>query len=205
MVLCAAAAVGAGVTAKIYGPSATAARHTFKPYTLTWQVTIYDDKGNGTPVGTFVRYQSKTGSWRELRYFASGGVEEIFSDPYTGMYRVGQGKDNFRYHGGGRTEPPPTPNAALTRSSNQFLREEVVQGYHVFVMKAGPGEVSVADALNHDPIRFVMPYDSRSVQVIEPVSIVEGEPPADKIKHRPVDQPVDYSNFEKMYPSAPHP
>ncbi|HYH84153.1 MAG TPA: hypothetical protein VEX60_01655 [Pyrinomonadaceae bacterium] len=168
----------------------------FKPYTIVWQGTEYDE--NGAVVGQYTetRYTTRDGRWYSVRRFPDGRRQEYFSVPGKGVFVRGKERLLFLSEARGA---PPTASEEEARTSPFFLRSEEVLGLQAFVFKTGPGgrdEMYRAPALNYDAIKIVERHDSGALRsTTEVVSVVAGDP--DPSVFKPVNLPVDSSFYEQ--------
>lgn len=169
----------------------------FKPYTIVWQATEYDESGSVVNQYTETRYKAHDGRWYSVRQFPDGRRQETFSVPGEGVFA--RGKDRLFLLSGAGKEPPAAVSEEEARKSPFFLRSEEVHGLKTFVIKTGPGgrdELYRAPALNNDWVKMVGRGENGNIlTTVEPVSIVMGEP--DPSVFKPVDLPVDRSFYEK--------
>lgn len=169
----------------------------FKPYTIVWQGTEYDERGAVVGQYTETRYKARDGRWYSVRRFPDGRRQETFSVPDKGVFV--RGKDRLIFLSEASKEPRAVVSEEEARKSPSFLRSEEVQGLKTFVIKSGPGgrdERYLAPELDYDPIRRVERGESGNIlMTVEPVSIVMGDP--DPTAFSPVDLPVDRSFYEE--------
>ncbi|HYY95850.1 MAG TPA: hypothetical protein VE713_15205 [Pyrinomonadaceae bacterium] len=131
-------------------------RAEFKPYTITWQVTDYDESGAVVNQYTQTRYTARDGRWYTIRKFSNGLRQEYFCVPGEGVFA--RGKDRLLFLSEAPKGPPPAYTEEEVRRSPFFLRSDEVLGLKVFVAKSGPGnlnEVYHAPGLNYDWIKRV--------------------------------------------------
>jgi hypothetical protein len=178
----------------------------FKPYTITWQGTQYDESGAVVGQYTETRYTARDGRWYSVRHFPDGKRQETFSVPGKGVFA--RGKEKLMFLSEAREGPPRTYTDEQVRKSPAFVRTDEVLGVQVVVIKGGPGdsiEVWHAPGLNFDWVKEVRRGENGNLRSItEPVSIVMGDP--DPSVFKPVDLPVDrsvYEQKEKMRQSPP--
>lgn len=169
----------------------------FKPYTIVWQGTDYDESGAVVNQYTEARYHARDGRWYSVRRFPDGRRQETFSVPDKGVFA--RGKDRLIFLSEARKEPPAVISEEETRKSPFFLRYEEVHGLKTVVIKSGPGdrhEVYRAPELNNGWVKRVERGESGNIlTTVEPVSIVMGDP--DPSVFKPVDLPVDRSFHEE--------
>jgi hypothetical protein len=169
----------------------------FKPYTITWQVTDYDESGAVSNQYTETRYTARDGRWYSVRHFLDGKRQETFSVPGKGVFV--RGKEKLMFLSEAPEGPPRTYTDEQVSKSPAFLHTEEVLGVQVVVMKGGPGdstEVYLAPGLNYDWVKRVERGENGVLRsTVEPVSIVMGDP--DLSVFKPVDLPVDRSFYEK--------
>ncbi|HEX8721177.1 MAG TPA: hypothetical protein VF736_11135 [Pyrinomonadaceae bacterium] len=169
----------------------------FKPYTIVWQGTEYDE--NGAVVGQYTetRYKARDGRWYSVRRFPDGRRQETFSVPGEGVFA--RGKDRLFFLSEASKEPQAVVSEEEVRRSPLFLRSEELHGLKTYVIKSGPGgrdEFHRAPELNYDWVKRVERGENGNIlYTVEPVSIVMGDPAPSVFK--PVDLPVDRSFHEK--------
>ncbi len=199
--LIAALAATAGVVARTQLLNHRAA---FKPYTITWQVTDYDEGGTISKQYTETRYTARDGRWYDIRHFPDGLKQEYFSVPGEGVFA--RGKDRLLFLSEARQGPPPAYTEEEVRRSPFFLRSDEVLGLKVFVAKGGPGdrnEIYYAPGLNHDWIKRVERRENGNLQsTTEPISIEMGDP--DPSVFKSIDLPVDRSFYEQKKSMSQH-
>jgi len=202
-VLVASVAAAAGVLART---QLTKRGAEFKPYTITWQGTDYDE--NGAVIGQYTetRYTARDGRWYSVRRFPNGSRQETFSVPGKGVFV--RAKEKLLFLSESPEGPPRTYTDEQVRKSPAFLRMDEVLGMPVIVTKTGPGdriEVYRAPGLNYDWVKEVQRGENGVLRsTVEPVSIVMGDP--DPSVFKPVDLPVDrsvYEQKEKMRRQSP--
>lgn len=169
----------------------------FKPYTITWQMTDYDESGAVVGQYTETRYTAHDGRWYSVRHFPDGKRQETFSVPGKGVFV--RGKEKLMFLSEAPEGPPRTYTEEQVSKSPAFVRTDEVLGLQVIVIKTGPGErteVYRATGLNYDWVKRVERGEDGNLRSIaEPVSIVMGDP--DPSVFKPVDLPVDRSFYEK--------
>lgn len=169
----------------------------FKPYTIVWQGTEYDERGAVVNQYTETRYKARDGRWYSIRRFPDGKRQETFSVPDKGVFS--RRKDRLILLGNAAKEPMAVVSDEEARKSPFFLRSEEVHGLKTYVIKSGPGgrdERYLALALNYDSIKRVERGENGAIlYTVEPVSIVMGDP--DPPVFKPVDLPVDRSFHEE--------
>jgi len=168
-------------------------------YTITWQATRYDETGRATPRYTETRHVSSNGNWRSVRSFPDREPEESFAEVGRGVFlhKSGSPKVDFvsNYSKASRVR------AEDLGKSKQFDRKETVLGQETYVLKLVNGddssiEVYRAPAFNGDGVKMVF-REGQAMTVVEPISIIPGEPVAASLKHS--DLPISYENFEKLH------
>lgn len=189
LVLIAAAGAGARVAYKSTQPERPA-------YTITWQVTAYEEKGAATPLYLETRYVSSNGNWRGVKQFPDGKIEESFAEVGEGVFIKRGEKMHFLSN---HSLPPARTVEGFLKSPN-YLRTETVLGHTAIVIKAmndpvGRAEFFYAPILNSD-IKIIHRGGRTTVQ--EPISLVFGEPDAAQVK-MPKGLTVDRTNFEKLH------
>jgi hypothetical protein len=193
-ILIASAAATAGVLART---QLTRPKAEFKPYTIVWQVTEYNENGAIVNQYTETRYQARDGRWYSVRRFPDGRRQETFSVPDKGVFV--REKSRLILLGEAVKEPRAVISEEESRKSPFFLRTEEVHGLKTYVTKSGPGnrtEVYCALELNYDSVKRVERGENGNILfTIEPVSIVMGDP--DPSVFKPVDLPVDRSFYEE--------
>lgn len=186
----------AGITAR------TALNKTTRPerpaYTITWQVTAYDAKGEATPLHLETRYVSSSGNWRGVKQYPDGKLEEMFAEVGEGVFI----KRGEKMHFLSNYSLPPARTVEGFLKSPDYLRTETVLGHTALVIKAandpvGRTEFFFAPILNSD-IKII--YRGAQTTVQEPISLVFGEPDAAQIK-MPKGLAVDRTNYERMHGS----
>jgi len=169
----------------------------FKPYTIVWQGTEYDESGAVVNQYTETRYKARDGRWYSVRRFPDGRRQETFSVPGEGVFA--RGKDRLFFLSEAVKEPPALVTEEEARKSPFFMRSEEVHGLKTYVIKSGSGgrdEVYRAPALNYDSVRRVERGENGNIlMTVEPVSIVVGDP--DPSVFKAADLPVDRSFHEK--------
>lgn len=169
----------------------------FKPYTIVWQATEYDESGAVVNQYTETRYKARDGRWYSVRRFPNGQRQETFSVPDEGVFS--RGKDRLFFLSEARKEPPAVISEEDARKSPFFLRSEEVHGLKTYVTKSGPGgrtEVHRALELNYDSVKRVERGENGNILfTTEPISIVTGDP--DPSAFKPIDLPVDRSLHEE--------
>ena len=169
----------------------------FKPYTITWQGTDYDESGAVVGQYTETRYTARDGRWYSVRHFPDGKRQETFSVPGKGVFA--RGKEKLMLLSEAPEGSPRAYTDEQVRKSPAFVRTDEVLGQQVFVIKSGPGdrsEVYLAPGLNYDWVKEVRRGESGNLRsIVEPVSIVMGDP--DPSVFKPVDLPVDRSFHEQ--------
>jgi hypothetical protein len=175
-------------------------RSRFTPYTVTWRVTDYDAAGNATFRYNETRVTDSGGRWHDLKKHADGHREEAFAEPGRGAFAVHQ--DKLMFYSNAPMEPPGVTMETL-RASKQFVREDVVAGIPVAVLRvtndAYPDsalEVYVAPSLNGDALKTII-TDKYSVRVLEPVALTKGEPDPAALSHP--EKPADRSHYERLH------
>ena len=153
-------------------------------FTLTKQVTEYDDKGNSFPSQTETLYFSSSGDWRYVGTYANGQVVETIYLSGRGVYFHDHGNNllvKFGNVGPGR--PGPTTAEALKANPN-FVRTEQVLNHLAYLQRrdiAGMKEETYyTPATGPFPFKRITYYD-RFKRVEEPVNLVFGEPDATDI------------------------
>lgn len=190
-------AAGAGVVGVFARTQLNGRGAEFKPYTITWQVTQYDESGTVVGQYTETRYTARDGRWYNVRHFPDGKRQETFSVPGKGVFVRGKEKLMFLSEA---PEGPPSPYTdEQVRKSPAFLRTDEVLGTQVVVLKTGPGnryEVWRAPGLNFDWVKEVQRGENGNLlSIAEPVSIVMGDP--DPSVFKSIDLPVDRSFYEQ--------
>ena len=169
----------------------------FKPYTIVWQGTEYDERGAVVNQYTETRYKAHDGRWYSVRRFPDGQRQETFAVPGKGVFA--RGKDRLFFLSEADQEPQAAVSEEEARRSPLFLRTEAVHGLKTYVIKTGPGgrdEVYRAPELNYDYVKRVERGENGNIlMTVEPVSIVMGDPAPSVF--RPVDLPVDRSFHEE--------
>jgi hypothetical protein len=177
------------------------ARKPFAPYTLVLQATDYDASGNGTPAWNHVRHVSADGRIHELRTWTNGYRLEVFGEPGKGLFAVKS--DHLQFMSSLASEPETVTDEQY-QASPQFAGFETVGGVHAVKQRLDDRIVIYrAPSLNKDLIKWVEPFGNGVTRVIEPVSIVHGEPEAAAFNHPEL--PVRYDVFEQTHPGAAHP
>jgi hypothetical protein len=172
-------------------------RAEFKAYTITWQITDYDESGAVSNQYTETRYTARDGRWYSVRQFSDGHRQETFCLPGEGVFI--RGKDQLIFLSEAPKGPPVTVAEEKVRKSPSFLRSEEVHGLKAFVSKSGPGgreEVYRALGLNNDWIKRVGRRENGNLKsTVEPISIEMGDP--DPSVFEGIDLPVDRSFYEQ--------
>lgn len=193
-ILIASAAATTGVLART---QLTRPKAEFKPYTIVWQGTEYNENGAIVNQYTETKYHARDGRWYSVRRFPDGQRQETFSVPGEGVYA--RGKDRLFFLSGASKEPLAVISEEESRKSPFFLRSEEVHGLKTYVIKSGPGgrhEVYVVPELNNGWVKRVERGETGNILfTAEPVSIVMGDP--DPSVFKPVDLPVDRSFHEE--------
>jgi len=165
-------------------------------YTITWQVTEYDAKGEATPLYTETRYVSSNGNWRGVRQYPNSKVEESFAEVGEGVFvKRGEKMDFLSNH---RLPPARTVEGFL--KSPDYLRTETVLGHTALVLKPaneheGRFELFYAPVLDSE-IKTIHRGARTTVQ--EPISLTFGEPDVALVK-MPKGLAVDRTNYERMH------
>ncbi len=151
-----------------------AKENTKTAYTIVWQVTDYDAKGNGTLVYTETRYVSSSGKWRSVRDYPDGKSEETVAEVGRGVFA--KREEKLHYLSG--YSPLPLRNAEGFVKSPNYLRTETVLGQLAVVVKPanesdGRFEIFFAPSLNGE-IKTVSYGQVTTVK--EPVSLTFGQP-----------------------------
>jgi hypothetical protein len=169
----------------------------FKPYTIVWQGTEYDEGGEVVNQYTETRYKGRDGRWYSVRRFPDGRRQETFSVPGKGVFA--REKSRLIFLSEAAKEPRAVIPEEEVRKSPYFLRSEEVHGLKIYVTKSGPGgrtEVYRALELNYDSVKSVERGENGNIlMTVEPVSIVMGDP--DPSVFKPVDLPVDRTSYEE--------
>ena len=186
---------GAGVTTK---KALNQTKQVKRPaYTIVWQATHYDAAGRATPDSTETRYVSSSGNWRSVRQYADGKIDETFAEVGRGVFS----KKGQKLHFLSQSSPKPVLTEEELKKSSDYLRTENVLGHLAVVIKSERGdirsEVYRAPALGGDDIKIVF-YRGATTIVVEPVSLVFGEPEPALLK-LPEGLPVDYKHYEKLH------
>jgi hypothetical protein len=172
-------------------------RAKFKPYTITWQVTDYDENGAVYRQYTEKRYTASDGRWYSVRQFSDGRRQETFCVPGEGVFV--RGKERLLFLSEAAKEPPVAITEEEAMRSPAFLRSEEVLGLKAFVTKSGPGdreEVYLASGLNNNWIKRISRHEDGSLRsTVEPISIQMGDP--DPSVFKGIDLPVDRSFYEQ--------
>lgn len=92
ILLVASAAAAAGVVARTQLNRRGAG---FKPYTIVWHETDYDESGAVVAQNTQTRYTARDGRWYSVRQFPDGKRQEYFSIPGEGVFA--RGKDRLTF------------------------------------------------------------------------------------------------------------
>lgn len=184
----------AGITARTVLNQTT--RRERPAYTITWQVTAYDAKGEATPLYLETRYVSSNGNWRGVKQYPDGKIEEMFAEVGEGVF-VKRG-EKMHFLSNHRLPPARTVEGFL--KSPDYLRTETVLGQTALVLKPandheGRFEMFYAPALDND-IKTI--YRGARTTVQEPISLVFGEPDAALVK-MPKGLTVDRTNYERMH------
>lgn len=164
-------------------------------YTIVWQVTDYDARGNGTPVYTETRYVSSSGKWRSIKEYSDGKREEVFAEVGRGVFA----KRDQKLHFLSGYAPLPLRNAAGFMKSPNYLRTETVLGQLTVVVKPvndfdGNFEIFFAPSLNGE-IKTISRGEVTTVK--EPVSLTFGQPDPTLLKTAD-DLPVDYNHYNEL-------
>lgn len=172
-------------------------RAEFKPYTITWQVTDYDESGAVADQYTETRYTARDGRWYVVRKFSNSKRQEYFSVPGEGVFV--RGKDRLLFLSEAPKEPPTAVLEVEVYRSPFFLRSEDIQGLKAFVFKTGPGdrdEVYRAPGLDYDSVKRVERHENGNLRsTIEPISIQIGDPNLSVFNR--IDLPIDRSFYEQ--------
>jgi TonB family protein len=184
-------------------------------FTLTRQVTEYDDKGNSFPSLTETLYFASSGDWRYVGTYANGQVVETIYLCGRGVYFHDHGNNllvKFGNVGPGR--PGPTTAEALKADQN-FVRTEYVLNRLAYLHKreiAGlKEETYYTPATGPFPFKRITYYD-RFKRVEEPINLTFGDPDATEIfgeKYTVVEQKPpnvgDLTNKIQDQPAAQYP
>jgi hypothetical protein len=171
-------------------------------YTVVWQATDYHSDGKVELRYTETRYVSATGNWRGVRQYPNGKSDETFGEIGRGVF-VHRGKKlHFLSE---YAAPRQLLSEAQLRTSPNYLRTDTVLGYDAIVVSSGNrprtcSEFYKVPAFGGEVIKTVMCHNEEGDKtVLEPISIVLGEPDASFLK-RPADLPVDYEHFDQTHP-----
>ncbi|HBB94772.1 MAG TPA: hypothetical protein DC054_05220 [Blastocatellia bacterium] len=142
---------------------------------------------------------SSSGNWHDVKQYAAGMKVDTFGTVGVGVFakREGENKVNFL---SSYDAPRPVLPSDLLQKNADLLRTETVLGYPAFVTKANNNpqmEFYKAPIIGGDDIKLVDKSETYTV-VIEPTSLVPGEPDASLLK-TPADLPVSYENFDKVH------
>jgi hypothetical protein len=160
----------------------------------TIESRIYEVKPDGTLVegGTQTSYISQTGSWRKIQKDVSGEVSQVLvADALRGgVFSVSPTEASKL----ALFTPKEPLSEDVFRASQQFAGEVTILGYKGFVQRLIDDgrivkEITSVPVLGILPIREVTYLDDGSKRIIEPLSIVLGEPPTDLV-HLPSGIPV---------------
>ncbi|HYG12293.1 MAG TPA: hypothetical protein VD835_20290 [Pyrinomonadaceae bacterium] len=167
-------------------------------YTITWQVTAYDAKGEATPLHLETRYVSSSGNWRGVKQYPDGKLEEMFAEAGEGVFL----KRGEQMHFLSNYSLPPARTVEGFLKSPDYLRTETVMGQTALVLKPannqeGRFELFYAPILNSD-IKTI--HRGARTIVQEPISLIFGEPDAAQVK-MPKGLPVDRTNYERLHGS----
>jgi len=166
-------------------------------FTLTTQVTEYDDKGNAFPSLATTLYFSASGDWRSVGTYPNGQVLET-------IYLCGRGvyfhdhKNNLLVKFGqvGPGRPGPTTAEALLANPN-FVRTEYVLDRLAYLQRRRLEglieETYFTPATGPFPFKRIS-YYGRFKRVEEPVNLTFGEPDATDILG------ADYTVIEQKPP-----
>ncbi|MDQ3474272.1 MAG: hypothetical protein M3447_11100 [Acidobacteriota bacterium] len=171
-------------------------------YTIVWEATDYYSDGRVIPNYTETRYVSSTGNWRAIRqYFDGRRSDESFGEVGRGVYLKRGEKLHFISE---FTAPPALLSEQKLRASSSFLRADRVLGYTAIVVSPANSkscsEFYRVPSLGGLTIKTVMCLDETgSKMVLEPVSLVLGEPDASLLQ-TPTELPVDYEHFKQTHP-----
>lgn len=148
-------------------------------FTLTRQVTEYDDKGNAFPSLSETLYFSASGDWRYVGTYPNGQVVETIYLCGRGVYFHDHGNNllvKFGQVGPGR--PGPVTAEAL-KADPKFIRTEYVLDRLAYLQRRQleglTEETYYTPATGPFPFKRVSYYD-RYKRVEEPLNIVFGEP-----------------------------
>lgn len=157
-------------------------------YTMTVTATTRYVDGRTEAAYTAKRYASSSGTWRMLKIFASGKVEELFADPNHGLFKVDRQNNKMQrlhQHEGSQHSSHPHPVAT---------EQTVILGHSVYVDRFDNGKVRVeiyrAPDLNNAVLKTVRQLEGRT-EIAEVTEIKLGEPSEQNLKHP--DFPTDNS------------
>lgn len=168
-------------------------------YTITWEGVFRHPDGTVEEAYTETRYVSSNGNWHSIKKYSEKNgdrVEEAFAEVGRGVFSIRSWDGNkMQFLSEHQASQPADPENY--RRSPQYVRTAEILGYKAYVLRERNGDVIVdrwfAPSLGGDVIKHI--YRSKSedgifVRVLQPVSIVMGEPDAEKMKHP--EYPVDY-------------
>lgn len=169
-----------------------AAETRFVPYTITWQAIDNESQSNVIAY-TETKYTSADGRWVAVKTFPNGARQITFSQPGKGVFAVE--KEGLQY----LSASPLTPTTSNYFESPQYTRSEDISGYKAAVLTQNTDsglrlEHYIAPELNNDSIKTVI-TNGQMVRSLEPVAIVQGEPPAAVFLQK--DLPVLYEVYQQ--------
>lgn len=157
-------------------------------FTLRSKFTHYQPDGT-TLIEEVTRYESRSGSWREVR-LSGGNVNEQFFRQGDGFFSVDHRRQRLiRSEIASKTRNNiEQASAEELLSSAQFNRTEFLLDHTAFVMQIRDGdtlmsEVYVVPEFGRTPVKYVS-FDTagRVISVKEPESVTLGEPAAADLK-----------------------
>ncbi|HKS29181.1 MAG TPA: hypothetical protein VJS44_15240 [Pyrinomonadaceae bacterium] len=163
------------------------------PFTITFRAEDRFDDGRVVQAFTETRYVSSSGDWRSLRQLSSGAVIERVGIAGRGVYTIDSQAQKMWFNS---PYSDTFPKAGERRRNSNYLRTETILGYAADVIKLeAPGksfELFQARELSG----FIVKQVERGqgvVRVIEPTSIIAGEP--DKQSLNFTEYPEDRSAY----------
>jgi hypothetical protein len=171
------------------------------PYTIVWRVTTTDANGKAEEDYTETRYVASNGNWHTIKQFPDGQTQAGFAEVGRGVFAVSPKQQKMFFLSG--HDFSQVDAESLRRRSN-FVRAETILGYTAYVsrqVREGTTlEVYRVPELGGAQVKHIFNNGSATL-VFEPVSILAGEPPADKLKHQ--EYPLDNGVYAQVHSDTP--
>jgi hypothetical protein len=146
----------------------------FVPYTIRWQMTEYYTDGRVVQTYTETRTTTPDGNWHSVIHFPNGTTIERIAEAGSGVFGVDRRTGERRLQG-----QFPDRLRGDAQGHKNHVRSERVLDQEVEVLRfeqdGKSHELYHARHLNNDIIKTVY-RDKDVTRVLEPVSIVLGEP-----------------------------